>query len=122
MGSIDRRWPDCLIQIKSTPPTGVSEGQFNMTSKKPTADRPVNVAATVDDLRRILGDLDDHKISEILALNPDIADLEEVAMCLAGDADLVTRAGHRLSAAAARIADLLPPEEEEDEPRSREST
>ena len=39
-------------------------------------------------------------------------------MWLAGNADLGARAGHRLSAAAARIDELLPPEEEE-APRSR---
>lgn len=89
-----------------------------MTSKQPPASRRPDIGATVDDLRRILGDLDDQKIAEIMNLDPNIADLEETAMWLAGDADLVARAGHRLSAAAARIAELLLSEEEA-EPRSR---
>lgn len=73
-------------------------------------------AASVD-VRKVLGDLDDVKIAEILALRPSLADLEDVAICMAGDHDILAQSGHHVPAKAARIIELLADEEEEDEGR-----
>jgi hypothetical protein len=82
-------------------------------SKKPvdSTGRP----ATSTDIRKVLGDLDDAKVSEILALKPSIADLEDVAICMAGDHDVLAKSGHHVPATAARIVELLADEEEEPE-------
>jgi hypothetical protein len=71
--------------------------------------------ATSTDIRKVLGDLDDAKVSEILALKPSIADLEDVAICMAGDHDVLAKSGHHVPATAARIVELLADEEEEPE-------
>jgi hypothetical protein len=69
--------------------------------------------ATREDLRRILGDLTDPKLADILGLRPSVEDLEEATMCLAGDQDVLAKRGHRVSATAARIAEILSEPEEE---------
>jgi hypothetical protein len=69
--------------------------------------------ATSGDVRKVLGDLDDAKVTEILALNPSLADLEDVAICMAGDHDVLAKSGHHVPVTAARIIELLVEEEEE---------
>jgi hypothetical protein len=76
-------------------------------------------AASVD-VSRTLGDLDDIKVAEILASRPSLADLEDVAICMAGDQDILAANGHRVSPTAARIIELLADEEEEPEESARE--
>ena len=71
--------------------------------------------AASTDIRKVLGDLDDAKVSEILALKPSIADLEDVAICMAGDHDVLAKSGHHVPVTAARIIELLADEEEEPE-------
>ena len=73
--------------------------------------RPV----TSIDIRKILGDLDDAKVSAIQALNPSLADLEDAAICMTGDHDVLAKSGHHVPAKAARIVELLAEEEEEPE-------
>ena len=75
------------------------------------------LTASRHDLRRILGELSDPKLIEILELNPTVADLEEATMCMAGDHDVLARSGHPISAAAGRIVEILREDEEEDRPR-----
>lgn len=75
------------------------------------APRPANST----DIRKILGDLDDAKVAEILELKPSLADLEDTAIRLAGDEDLLARSGHRVPATASRIVELLAEEEAEPE-------
>lgn len=65
------------------------------------------------DVRKILGDLDDARIAEILALKPSIADLDDVAVCMAGDHDVLAKSGHHVPVTAARIIELLADEEQE---------
>jgi hypothetical protein len=60
-----------------------------------------------DDLRRVLGELDDPKIIDILALNPSLADLEEAMVATGGDEDALARRGRGLSAQASRIVEIL---------------
>ncbi len=73
-------------------------------------------SALADDVRRILGALDDDKIVAIVALQPSITDLEEASLWLAGDTD-VFGAGKPLKPVAGQIVDILTADEEE-EPRS----
>ncbi len=71
--------------------------------------------ATGIDIRHILGDLDDVKVTEILALKPSLAELEDVAICMAGDHDVLAKSGHHVPVTAARIIELLAEGEEEPE-------
>ena len=71
--------------------------------------------ATSIDIRRILGDLDDAKVATIQALNPSLADREDVAVCMIGDHDVLAKSGHHVPTTAARIIELLAEEEEEPE-------
>jgi hypothetical protein len=71
--------------------------------------------ATSIDIRRILGDLDDAKVATILAWKPGLADLEDAAICITGDHDVLAKSGHHVPATAARIVELLTEEEEEPE-------
>jgi hypothetical protein len=68
--------------------------------------------ATSIDIRKVLGDLDDAKLAAIQALNPSLADLDDVAICMAGDQDVLAKSGHRVPTTAARIIELLAEEEE----------
>ena len=72
-----------------------------------------------DDLRTILGDLDDGKTIEILALNPSLADLEQAATWAIGNGDVLARSGKPLGGIAAAIVDILTADEEEPPPPPR---
>ncbi len=74
-------------------------------------DRP----ATSIDIRKILGDLDDAKVAAIQQLNPSLIDLEDAAICMTGDHDVLAKSGHHVPATAARIVELLAEDEEEPE-------
>jgi hypothetical protein len=71
--------------------------------------------ASSGDVRRVLGDLDDAKVTAILTLKPSLADLEDAAICMAGDQDILAGSGHQVAATASRIIELLAEEEEADE-------
>ena len=71
--------------------------------------------AASTEIRNVLGDLDDATVTEILALKPTLADLEDVAICKAGDHDVLAKSGHHVSVTAACIIELLAEEEEEPE-------
>jgi hypothetical protein len=79
-------------------------------NKQPINDGARPAAST--DIRQILGDLDDVRIAEILALRPSLADLEDVAVCMAGDHDVLAKSGHHVPVTAARIIELLADEEQ----------
>jgi hypothetical protein len=72
--------------------------------------------ASQEDARRILGDVDDDKLIEILALNPSPADLEQAAVWATGDGDVLAKSGHALSSVVAEIVDILTADEEEEPP------
>lgn len=80
-------------------------------NKQPVDDSGRPAAST--DVRKILGDLDDAKVAAILALKPSRADLDDVAVCMAGDHDVLAKSGHHVPATAARIVELLADEEQE---------
>jgi hypothetical protein len=66
------------------------------------------------DLRRILHDLDDATVLEILNLSPTVAEVEQAALWATGDGHALDRAGHPLSGIVARIVGILQREEEPD--------
>jgi len=73
--------------------------------------RPATVGR--DDLIRILGELDEAMIIEILDLSPSLNDLEQAAIWAAGDGDVLAKQGHALAGVVADIVDILTVEEEE---------
>jgi hypothetical protein len=81
------------------------------TQSSAGATRPAKSA----DVRKILGDIDDAKVADILALKPSLADLEDVAICMAGDHDVLAKSGHHVPVTAAQIIELLAEAEEEPE-------
>jgi len=72
--------------------------------------------ATQDDIKSILGDLDETKMLPILALRPSVADVEEASIWLGGDPD-VFGAVEPLKGIASQIVTILTVEEEEESPR-----
>ena len=68
-----------------------------------------------DDLQRVLGDLDDPKVIDILALDPSLSDLEEAVIVATGNQDLLAKQGHGISPTAARVAEILAADEEDKE-------
>jgi hypothetical protein len=71
-------------------------------------DRP----ATHEDVKEILGDLDERKMLPILALRPTIADLEEALVWVAGDIDVFEP--RPLKGIAGQIVTILTENEEEE--------
>src|SRR5947209_47141 len=69
---------------------------------RPERERTVNAG----DVQRLLGDLDATKIAAILALQPSLAELEEVAAWLSGEGDVPAQEGHPLAGKAAAIFDI----------------
>jgi hypothetical protein len=69
-----------------------------------------------DELRSILGELDDAKAMQILALNPSLAELEEASIWAAGDGDVLVRSGHTLGRGAAAVVEILGVDEEDSRP------
>jgi len=74
--------------------------------------------ATRIDLLRLVGDVDERKIIDILALHPTIAEIEEASLFAAGNGDILARGGHPLSGIAAEVLEILTAGEEEEEPPS----
>lgn len=83
-----------------------------MTSTPGTAEKRL---ASSDDIRRILGDLDDAKLLAVMTLHPTIVDVEEASVCLSGDPD-VFGAGQPLPGVAGDIIAILTTDEEEEPP------
>ena len=71
--------------------------------------------ASPDDIRRIIANLDDEKLLDIIALQPTVLDIEEASLWLAGDSDIFG-VGKQLSSIAGEIVAILTADEEE-EPR-----
>jgi hypothetical protein len=75
--------------------------------------------ATRDDLLRLVGDVDERKVLDILALRPTVAEIEEAALWAAGNGDVLAKGGHSLSSTAAAVLDILTADEEEEPPPIR---
>ena len=67
---------------------------------------------TYDEVRRILGDISDHMIVEVLSSGATISDLEEVAAHLAQETDVMGELERPLTGTALTIYNLLRQEEE----------
>jgi hypothetical protein len=76
-----------------------------------------NLAST-EDIRAILGALNETDLLQIAALQPTIRDVEEAATCLSGDRD-VFGAGEPLKGIAAEIVTVLAPDEDDEAQRRR---
>jgi hypothetical protein len=68
-----------------------------------------------NDLRRVLGELDDPRMFDILALDPSIDDLEQALVVATGDQDVLARRGHDVSATAVKIAEILAADEDDED-------
>jgi hypothetical protein len=66
---------------------------------------------TRDDLVHYLGPLDDHKVMEILRLEPSFREISIAAAYLAGDDEAMHKAGEPLSGKAAEIHGIAMREE-----------
>ena len=74
---------------------------------------------TQEDFKRILGELNEPTLLEILQVDPTLEELEEAAICLAGDQDVLAKSGHHVSPKAGRLVEIITSNEEEEPPRSR---
>lgn len=63
--------------------------------------------ATADDVRHVLGGLEDVLIAHILAVQPTYQELAEAAIWARGDGDLLARESKDLSAGALAVASLI---------------
>lgn len=63
--------------------------------------------ATLEDVRHVLGEVDDIVIAEILSVQPTYRDLTEAAIWAHGDSDLTARDRGELTAGALAIAEIL---------------
>jgi len=73
-------------------------------------------AATSEDVLRVAGDIDEHKVIDILALNPTVEEVEEAALWATGDGDILGRTGRPLAGIVADIYEILTADEEEPPP------
>jgi hypothetical protein len=76
-----------------------------------------DLPASRDDVKSVLGELDETKMLPVLALRPTVADLEAVSVWLGGDAD-VFGSGEPIKGIASQIVTILTADEEEDPRRA----
>lgn len=77
------------------------------------ADTPVKL----DDIRELIGDIDEVDAAAIIATGATRAELEQAVFYACGYGDVVDRSGHPLVGAAAQIYEILTADEEEEDPR-----
>jgi len=85
-----------------------------MTDTRSTAGAQ-RLAATRDDLLRLLGDVDERKVLDILALKPAIDEIERAARRSVGDGDILAEEDRPLTAAASTVLDVLAADDEKEE-------
>lgn len=83
----------------------------------PTSDTRGHGIPTVapEDVKRILGDLDEARLLALLALEPTIGDVEDASMWLSGDRD-VFGPGEPLAGIAGEIVAIVTADEDEEPP------
>ena len=69
-----------------------------------------------EEIRRLLGDVEDERIAEILDLQPTVADIEAALIRLNGDNDVLGKSGHPLDALVASIIEILTADDVEEVP------
>ncbi len=77
-----------------------------------TASDPARFA-TSEDVRHVLGEVEDVVVTEILSVRPSYRDLSEAAIWAHGDSDLAARERGELTAGALAIAEILVRNEED---------
>jgi hypothetical protein len=77
-----------------------------------TASASIGEPAGEEALRHILGDLNDARVLEILAIAPTEAELEEANLWASGEGDLLDRSGHPLVGNVALIYEILTRDED----------
>jgi hypothetical protein len=90
-------------------------GEIRMPRPRSTAGAEAAMA-TREDLLRLVGDVDERKVFDILALNPTVAEIEQAALWAAGDGDVLGKSGYPLRGTAAEVFDILAADEEEEPP------
>jgi len=65
------------------------------------------------DLMRILGEVDDAAIVEILALKPTLQEVEEAALWVTGNRDILAKDGHPCGGVVAAIVEIMISDDEE---------
>ena len=83
----------------------------------PKGARQTRPVAGSDALRRLVGDIEEAKASEILSLEPSEAELEQALVWAAGNGDFRGKEGHPLDGKAARIFDILTADEGDEQRR-----
>lgn len=79
---------------------------------KPISPQPSHRPATSDDVKSVLGNLEESKLLEIMTLQPTIDEVEQASVWLGGDADIY-EAGPALKGIASQIVSILTANEEE---------
>jgi len=69
-----------------------------------------------DQLKSILGEVDDAKLIEVLKLQPTLVELEEAAIWAIGNGDILAKDGRPMTGTVAAIVEILTAEEEEPPP------
>jgi hypothetical protein len=65
---------------------------------------------------RVLGDIEERKLIDILALRPTITEIEEAAVWLSGNGDVLAKERRPLTGTAAQIVEILAVDEDESRP------
>lgn len=73
-------------------------------------------AVSKAELVHLVGDIDDTKLSQILALEPSLAEIEEAVFWVDGEADELAKSGRILTGKSAAIYEILAAELEEEPP------
>ncbi|MDB5596405.1 MAG: hypothetical protein JWM36_3366 [Hyphomicrobiales bacterium] len=87
-------------------------------AKDSTAATASGVIATVEDVTRIFGTLEESKLLAILDLHPTVSEVEEASMWLAGDADIFG-AGEPLKSIQGDIVAILTADDDDEAARAR---
>jgi len=90
----------------------IEQKGLKVMAKGSTTARNRDALAAPDDIRRILGALDEAKLLDIMALQPTTPDVEEASLWLEGDSDIFG-AGRPLKPVAGEIVAILTADEEE---------
>lgn len=63
--------------------------------------------AARDDVKRLLGDMTDEDIIQILAIKPTVLELQEAAAWIEGTGDIIDRAGRPMTSRIAGILEIV---------------
>jgi hypothetical protein len=87
---------------------------------KPSSGQAGNTQrATHGDLRHILGEMDDETAVAILALDPNVAQIEEANLWLSGGEEVLAKEHRPVDAVVDKILELMAVEDEEPPPLKR---